>query len=315
MNKYIVLAFLMVILTSAKGQGCSDAGFCTMGAMKPDQDYNKRIDFKLRSISINAYYGTTTLTPIVKVLTADATFSLGDKTFVQIKIPYQTVTGNLGETSGLGDISLSLSRTMLNTSKGTLSATIGTKIPSNDSDLENNNTPFGVGGDLPMYYQVSLGSYDLIAGAAWINDKWLFATGIQIALTQNKNDFRWGQWAEYPDQSYLLAYDLSNDLLRGIDVMIRVERNWRFTNFNFSFGLLPIYRITKDERLNFNTNERQKEPGTTGLALSMLFGAGYNFNINNGIKLIIGKKLIDRDVNPDGLTRNEVYSFTYVYRF
>lgn len=308
-----------------KGQGCSDAGFCTMGAMKPDQHYSKRVNVKLRSVEINSYRGITTLTPTVYVVTADMTLAITDDLFFQAKVPYQYVEGNFGQVHGLSDISLSITKGLLITEKGSLSATIGGKIPSNDANKSDPENKWGVQSDLPMYYQVSLGSYDVVAGASWINEKWLFATGIQIALTRNKNDFRWGSpdmpgtWrANYKNGDgidYVNEYDLANNLKRGTDVMLRVERNFRFTNYNFSVGLLPIYRITKDERYDFQNDVRIKEEGTTGLALSALFGAGYNFNVNSGIKFIFGLKITDRETNPDGLTRDQVNSLSYVYRF
>ena len=97
--------------------------------------------------------------------------------------------------------------------------------------------------------------------------------------------------------------------------MLRVERNWRFTNFNFSLGALPIWRITKDEAIIPGTGERGKLDGTTGMALSVLVSFGYHFDVNNSVKIIKGYKLTDRDFNPDGLTRNEVLSISYIYKF
>lgn len=329
LSRILAVLLMGLIALSAQGQGCSDAGFCTMGAMRPDQQYSKRVNFKLRSLDINTYRGKTTRTAVVYVVTADMNFSISDKMFAQVKVPYQMVTGNLGETGGLGDISLSLTRALVESSKGTLSATVGTKIPSNDANLEKQTNEFGNKGvDYPMYYQTSLGSYDFIAGLSWINEKWLVATGIQMALTETKNDFRWSEWAGYPDNEvyldvngdpiindYILKHPLANNLHRGTDVMLRVERNFRFTNFNFNIGLLPIYRIKQDERYDFTIDERIKEEGTTGLAMSILAGAGYNFNVNSGLKLILGHKITQRDLNPDGLTREYVSSLSYVHRF
>src|ERR1044071_9711197 len=96
----IIYTFLLFSFTESFSQGCSDAGFCTMGAMKPDQPFNKKIDFKLRSMEISFYRGTTTLTPVIYVANADMTFSLSQKTFFQVKLPYQAVTGRLANTSG-----------------------------------------------------------------------------------------------------------------------------------------------------------------------------------------------------------------------
>src|SRR5690349_6841225 len=101
-----LLIFISIIHLYSFGQGCSDAGFCTMGAMKPDQPYNKKIAVKLRSMEVSFYRGTTTLTPIVYVATADMNFSLNRKTTFQLKVPFQHVEGRLANTSSLSDLSL-----------------------------------------------------------------------------------------------------------------------------------------------------------------------------------------------------------------
>ncbi|MEP4135251.1 MAG: hypothetical protein ABJL71_11525 [Cyclobacteriaceae bacterium] len=325
--KILSACFALTILFcyEISAQGCSDAGFCTMSAMKPDQSYSKKIDFKLRSLELNYYYGTTTLTPKITVYTVDLAIGINAKTSFQVKLPYQTVTGNFGDNAGMGDISVSASRTVGKWNGYSIGATIGGKIPSGyGSDKASGKaSTFGASGanpgDLPMYYQVSLGTYDVVAGASMINEKWLFATGIQIPIIhQNDNDFRWGKWPNYPGgEDYVKKYWLANNLKRGTDVMLRVERNWRFLNYNFSFGALPIYRITKDRRYDFTPGVEKmiKAPGSTGLALSVLGSAGYHFNVNNSIKLIYGLKLMDRENNPDGLTRHSVTSFSYIYRF
>ncbi len=315
MRVYFGIIFLLVVKFGF-GQGCSDAGFCTMGAMKPDQNYSKRIAIKLRSLEVNYYRGTTTLTPIVTVATIDFNLAVTDKSSLQIKVPYQSIKGNLGENSGLSDIVLSFTKNLKITSNWSWNGTLGTKIPTNNSNATVNNE-FTDGQDVPlhMYYQTSLGSFDAIAGISAINSKWLFATGIQVALNQNGNKFDWNDFPGYPDEEYIKKYNEGHDLRRGIDIMLRAERNWRFTNFNFSLGLLPIYRITKDEIADKNTGERLNPDGTTGLALSVLGSFGYHFDVNNSIKIIQGIKLTDREFNPDGLTRNEVFSVSYIYKF
>ncbi|MEM0941596.1 MAG: hypothetical protein AAGI25_17685 [Bacteroidota bacterium] len=298
------------------GQGCSDAGFCTMGAMKPDQTYNKRIDVKLRSLEINYYEGTSLLTAVIRAATIDFNVGINDLSSFQIKIPYQWAKGNLGENGGLSDISLSYTKTLKTTEKWNINGTIGTKIPSGDANKTVDNE-FTDNQDAPihMYYQNSLGSFDAIAGISAISRKWLFASGIQIALTENGNQFSWGEFPTYPDIEYLRRYEVGRDLKRGIDLMLRIERNWRFTNFNFSVGALPIFRVTKDKGIPATETERRKIGGTTGMALSMLGSVGYQFDVNNSVKVIRGIKITDREVNPDGLTRDDVWSISYIYQF
>jgi len=317
----ILLGFLFSM--QALSQGCSDAGFCTMGAMKPDQAYSKKINFKLRSIELSQYRGSTTLSPMVYVANFDVSIGITQKTGFQVKLPYQWTTGNFGEAAGMGDISVSLTHNVHRFKNFELNATLGMKIPSNKSDLESQGrkVPGSGGLVLPMYYQVSLGSWDIIAGASLINEKWLFAVGYQNALTANNNTFKWGEWEgiyqDGYDTSYVQKYDQATKLKRGSDIMLRVERNFRFARYSFNLGLLPIYRITKDQVIDdwSGVGDYVKVEGTTGLALSALGGFGYNFNINNTVKFTYGRKITQREVNPDGLTRHDVMIIAYLFRF
>lgn len=313
LSRLLIISLLCALTSKAFSQGCSDAGFCTMGAMKPDQPFNKKLQLRLRSMELSFYRGTTTATPIVYVATADVSFSLNSRNSFQIKLPYQTVqSGNFDVTGGLGDISLCLTRNIFTSERFDVNLSFGAKIPSNDANLRGSGR--WQGKPLPMYYQTSLGTYDAISGISLLTKHWLLATGIQIPLNRNNNQFLWNQWEDYPDQSYLEKYGQAKELKRGIDVMLRVERNFRFSQFNFSAGLLPIYRITNDEITGPNGN-RVKPIGAKGLALSGIVTAGYNLNVRNAVRLLVGHKIVQRERNPDGLTRELVTTISYNYRF
>lgn len=313
MKSYLSLLLLtLVIQFNSLAQGCSDAGFCTMGAMKPDQPYNKKIKLKLLSMELSFYRGTTTLTPIIYVSTVDLNFSLNAKNTLQVKLPYQFVEGQLASTSSISDISLCFTRNLYSSDRFDLNISIGGKIPTNNSDFSHQ------GNALPMYYQTSLGTYDFITGLSLINRKWLFATGIQIPLNQNKNQFDWHRWNDQDEIDYVKRYANATDLKRGIDVMFRVERNFRFSRFNCSVGLLPIYRIVADQITNF-TGQRVSVDANgneaKGLALSGIITVGYNFNVRSGLRFLAGHKIVQRTFSPDGLTRELVTSITFIHRF
>jgi hypothetical protein len=308
LKKILFLVGLAVTQVNCFAQGCSDAGFCTMGAMKPDQPYNKKVQLRLRTMELSFYRGTTTLTPVIYVATADFNFSLNQKNTFQLKVPYQFVSGRLANTGSVGDISLCFTRNIFSSDKFDLNLSVGGKIPTNQSDKSVDGRP------LPMYYQTSLGTYDFITGLSFINRKWLFATGIQIPLNENNNQFVWSAWNGTDEKAYVDLYTQAKNLRRGIDVMLRVERNFRWSQFNCSIGLLPIYRINRDEFTN-SDNIRVIREDASGLALSGIVTAGYNFNTRSGVRLLIGHKIIQRDLNPDGLTRELVNSVTYIYRF
>jgi hypothetical protein len=307
---FIVLFALCCFPTSRlRAQGCSDAGFCTMGALKPDQPYNKRLAIRLRSMEIGFYRGTTTLTPIIFVATADLNFGINDKTSFQVKLPYQAVRGQLANTAGLGDISLCLTRNIIKRRQFDVNVSLGGKLPTNGADKSEDGFP------LPMYYQTSLGSYDVMAGISLVSRRWLFATGIQHPFNQNKNQFLWSAWeSSTEDQAYIHRYANARELYRGTDVMLRVERNFRFSQWNFTAGLLPIYRLNHDV-ITDRTGKRVEQPKTTGLALSAIVTAGYNFDVRSGVRLLVGHKLVQRETNPDGLTRELVMTLSYCYKF
>jgi len=329
MKQFLISLFIIGICsTLSYSQGCSDAGFCSMGAMRPSQVYTKKINFKLRALEFSYYRGTaTSVSPIISAATLDFTFGINEKTNFHLKLPYQTVNGNLGSTSGIADISLSLTKNVYSTDQFHINGTLGFKIPTNNSDLDENLESEFLSdnvttADLPMYYQTSLGTFDLVLGGSYISKEWMFAVGLQAPLSHsNENDFRYSEWNNYPDiPGYLLDHDLANNLKRGTDVMLRVERAFHFANVDVRLGLLPIFRITKDEILDVTPGsptegERIKLDGTTGMALTGLLNVAYHFNTKHSLKMLYGQKITQRDVNPDGLTRDNVLSFSYVYTF
>jgi hypothetical protein len=326
MNKRILpTAFYILILLLSPlilfSQGCSDAGFCTMGAMRPNQQFNRKLSPKLRSVELSQYAGINDLHDVIMAYTADVNIGLSSKYTVQVKIPYMVVLGKLANTNGLGDISLSATRNLIAKEKYQLNFTLGTKIPPNNGNIttERNNKTV----PLPNYYQTSLGTYDIIAGISLITKKWLIATGYQQALNSNGNQFLWGPWnrSGSPDSLIAQKYPVCKDLHRGKDIMLRVERNFRLARFNAHIGLLGIYRITEDEFTN-KFNQRQKMPGTTGLALTGVTGIGYNFSARSAIKVTFGARLVERyraealhGLGLDGLSRQFVNTIGYEFRF
>ncbi|HAS42339.1 MAG TPA: hypothetical protein DCS93_17815 [Microscillaceae bacterium] len=305
----IVYLFLIYFTSyQAVAQGCSDAGFCTMGAMKPDQHFSNKIKLRLRSIEFSHYLGLTKFDNRILAYTVDFNIGFNDKTTLQVKLPYQYAEGRLGSNHGLGDISLSLSYNLINKEQFQVNATLGTKLPTGVPNRASTS-----GRALPMYYQNTLGTYDFIAGISLITRNWLIATGYQRALNQVNSQFLWRDWQGTPNQIWSDHYPQANQLLRGDDVMLRVEYNLRFSRFNANTGLLAIYRPTQDQ---IKVGERTiSVKGSDGLALTYLVGLGYKFNVRSAIKIGAGFRLRRRARNPDGLSREFVNTITYQFNF
>ena len=311
MRKVISFSLLFFFFLSVNGQGCSDAGFCTMGAMRPNQFFKKKINFRLRSIELSQYYANTKFNDNIYSTTIDLNVGLTPKTSFQVKLPYTVVVGKLDKNKGFGDFSFSFTRALIQNEKYQLNATLGAKVPTNNSNQKDDE-----GHSFTMYFQTSLGTYDAVAGLSFITKKWLIAIGCQQPLNENGNQFTKKTWTltGSPDSTIAKQYPNSTNLKRGNDLMFRIERNFRFSRFNCYLGLLNIYRINKDIVSN-EKGLRAEINNSNGLVINLLTGAGYNFSAKTGIKFLLGIKLKDREFNPDGLSREMVGTLGYEYRF
>lgn len=314
MSRNFCIFFILTICSiQLHAQGCADAGFCTMGAMRPDQGFSKKVNLKLRSLEIGQYIGRTKFKNTIIAYTADLNVGITDKLTCQVKVPYMFTSGKLGKTNGIGDLSLSVTRNLISHEKYQLNATLGAKV-----QLATQNRLSEGGRALPMYYQTSLGTNDLVFGISMISKKWLFATGWQKPFNSNhgiNNKFYWEEWEGTPQWPYASHYPESFRLKRRADVMGRIQRDFRFSKWGFNVGLLAIYRFQEDEWWDPKDWTWKDAPGSKGLALSLLTGIGYNFSTKHSLKMANGFRLIRRDANPDGLSREYVNTINYFYKF
>lgn len=311
--KNILFAFILLfsfISTQGFSQGCSDAGFCSMGAMKPDQHFSRKLNLKLRSIRLERYWAITKFSNIIQSTTLEFNVSLGKKSVVQAKVPYMSSEAQNWRLEGVGDISLSFTRNLVDKENYKINATLGAKIPTGDA---NGTLPNGL--TLPMYYQVSLGTYDAIAGLSLMNKKWLVALGYQQPLNANNNQFTWGQWADSPRQKYILKYNASKNLRRSADFMCRIQRNFSFSRWVFTSGFLFIQRFNKDRITHPRTGETVKVDGSEGMAWSLLLSAQYRFSHKSSLQFVFGNEIVQRLKNPDGLSREQILTLAYQYNF
>ncbi len=306
----LTVGFFLFAHLISNAQGCSDAGFCTMGAMRPNQSFSsKKTAVKVRSIELLQYVGVTKFDDVIMTSLADLNVGIGKKGSLQFKLPYTFVSGPLANTNGFSDIVCSYTHVLLMKRTFQVSGTLGGKLPTNNSNLLSSDNRA-----LPMYYQSSLGTYDLVFGLALVSRKWLLATGYQMPFNQNGSQFTWAQWNGSELKPVAVEYPPSWNLKRGNDIMFRVERNFRSTKWNAYVGLLTIYRINEDVISKVTADNRVEVANTTGAAVTALFGVGYRFSTALAIKAMYGDKLINRETNPDGLSREYVTSLSLEIR-
>lgn len=283
-----------------KGQGCSDAGFCTINSLKPHE--TDTIAERTNQIKTGISYGKAdhSVYIIANYLEYNKLFT--DKLGMDLKVTSIYQNGNDISSFGLSDIFLNASYAMSNYS----TVTFGMKIPLSRADKMNQGLP------LPMDYQNSLGTLDLILGLGFEIKKLQLVLAWQQPLVQNKNEFLAD---DYPVNSELSNFQSTNAFKRQGDIMLRVSYPFQIASkFRITPGVLPIYHLANDKYTDNGGLDREIK-GSKGLTLNTNLYFDFDINHTNTIQLFLGMPLVVREIRPDGLTRSFLITFEYQIRF
>lgn len=299
LGKMLITTLMLVLCLNSSGQGCSDAGFCSLNSFKPG---NSDQENYLNQIRLGTSYGRAEYS--IGVITSYVEFNrkLNDKLAVDLKLLAQSQSGNGINNFGFSDAYLTANYKL---SQKTL-FTFGFKIPFHRADKMKDGLP------LPMDYQSSLGTFDLITGLGFSVNKLQFAAALQQPLSQNMNRF---DPELYPQQSVLKSFPSTNMFKRSGDVLLRasypVVSSGKLT---ITPGLLSIYHLANDRFID-GMGKEMEIPGSQGLTLNGNVFFDFAATEKTSIQLSMGAPLMVRDARPDGLTRKFVIGLEYSYRF
>lgn len=226
----------------------------------------------------------------------------------QGKITANYASGNLGTATGAGDFFATAIYSLTEKRSWMTSFTAGAKVPLNEGNLKKN------GQSLPMQYQSSLGTFDLIAGVSISNKRWQFSVGWQQPLSgPNGNQFISTDWKDEQAQKY----PSTNRFNRKADALLRTAYTISMKNiFTITPGLLGIYHLAEDSYVDSeNGNKSTQIEGSKGLTLNATVSCHWSVNNRLSIGVIAGKPLIARDIRPDGLTRSFAVSPEFRWSF
>jgi len=226
------------------------------------------------------------------------------KLYAQIKVPYSNISGNLGNTNGIGDLTLSMSYIAINKKKTSLSFVGGVKIPTNNSNFSKNGKP------LPMVYQTSLGSNDILLGANYRFKKWDFTLAYQHAFNANENEYLHSALNEGVYNTYFE----SNKFKRADDGVFRINRSYLFKKVTLTTGMLFIYHLKNDTYVN-SLGNRVSFKDSEGLTLNLNFAAITPIYKKVDFTFIAAAPIVRRKARPDGLTREYVIAAGVKYNF
>lgn len=292
----IIFAFL--ISAPLFSQGCNDAGICTFG------DFGA-INFKEKQrvkTEISYIFGLGEQQNLVNTIQLDQRFSVfKDRGQIFFRLPFTYVFGNLGKVASLGDVTAGIEYTVLQKENLNITTMAGGKIPSNDA----NKSIEGKG--LPMVYQTSLGTYDLILGAGAIIATWRIGLAYQKPFGTNENTFLHEFW---PDNDQAQEYFESNQLKRGDDMMLRLDKSFSSGKKNkLDAGLLAVYRLQKDQITRDGETVSLDE--SDGITINASLSYNISLEEKGNLRLLLAAPIITRKYRADGLTRTFVFSLTY----
>lgn len=279
------------------GQGCSDAGFCTIDAVKPDAaDDNEKIN----TLKLGISYGAADHDIAIFGQYMEYSRILKPTWGLNIKLTSLVQQGNDISAFGLSDIYLNTHYNFTENFK----LLTGLKFPLTHGNSKNNNRA------LPMDYQSSLGTVDLILGAGFTIQQLQLVAAYQQPLTQNQNAFEANNW---PADSPLSNFQTTNEYKRRGDVLLRMSYPLKLTdNLSITASVLPIYHLGNDTFVN-DSGDEVEISGSQGLTLNGNLFIDYRLTNSHFLQFNAGMPFVVRDARPDGLTRH--YIATLEYRF
>jgi len=167
---FLVSLWMILSLPQVHAQGCSDAGICTLNSFNPHASDSLSGTFR-NQFKIGLSYGLGDRGISVLANYLEYNRKVSERISADVKLTSISQRGNGISSLGLSDLFLNSN---LAISKR-LSFTAGAKIPLNDANREENGLA------LPMDYQTSLGTPDLILGVSYQLNKVHIALALQTA--------------------------------------------------------------------------------------------------------------------------------------
>ncbi|GET45009.1 hypothetical protein [Capnocytophaga felis] len=297
---FSTLATTIMVCETSFGQGCSDAGFCTINNVKP-VNFWERVEPVKNQIKAGFFFGKGDNSVNVWGNYLEYNRQVSDVFSFDAKVTSIAQNGNGIRSFGLSDILIS-GNYQINERLG---FTLGTKIPLSDGNKKQE------GLSLPMDYQPSLGTLDAIMALSYQINKLHLVFAWQQPILQNKNEFL----AEIQTNNLLKKFQSTRNYERAGDILLRASYPIAITDkFKLTPSILPIYHLTND-RFTDISGIKQSIEGSKGLTLNGNIYLDYQINAKNSLQLNAGMPFITRKARPDGLTRHFVANLEYRIRF
>lgn len=296
--KNIIFISLCFLVQGTYGQGCSDAGICSIG-----HGFEKAND-KNNTLEVATIFGAgeadvTYFSPYISY-----TRKVSERFSWSSKVTFSSANGSFGTRTSLGDAFLVGNYRFAEKKNTQWSITSGMKIPFTTANLKIN------GYSIPLDYQASLGTFDWLLSTNLKYKKWDFNTAIQVPVfNNNKNSY-------FKEFSGTNDFPSTNLFERRADALFRTTYTLQTANKKWQFkpNVLFIYHLGEDTFEN-RFGIREKIMDSDGLTINGNLVSSYALTANSALEVSIATPFVVRDVRPDGLTRSFVFAVQYNISF
>ncbi|WP_158729200.1 MULTISPECIES: hypothetical protein [unclassified Flavobacterium] len=295
----LILTITLVFNMNSFGQGCSDAGICSISSI-----FQNESDITQNNIEFGTIFGAgeADVTYISPYITYSQT--LNDRWTLSSKITYSVASGSFGQRGAFGDAYALANYNWKSEKKTKWSSLIGFKVPLNSSNLKINEF------SIPLDYQSSLGTFDALLGMSLSYEKWDFNTALQIPVfNNNKNSY----FAEFSGTTDFFSTNLFE---RKSDILLRGTYTHQTTNKKFTFkpNVLFLYHLGEDTFENI-FGQREAIANSDGLTINGNLITAYALTRTSSLELSLAAPFVVREARPDGLTRQFTAGIIYKVAF
>ncbi|WP_165930284.1 hypothetical protein [Flavobacterium sp. GT3P67] len=297
--KKLLLIIAIGMFSNSFAQGCSDAGICSIGTGFQITDKELK-----NGIEVGSIFGAGEADVIYFSPYISYTRTINERFALSSKITYSVASGSFGKRGAFGDAYFIGNYNWKPKTNTQWSSLLGFKIPFTSSNLKINEF------SLPLDYQSSLGTFDLIAGLNLNYKKWDFNTAVQIPVFNNNKNSYFKEFSNTDD------FPSTNLFERKPDALFRTTYTFQTSNKKFTFkpNVLFIYHLGEDSFENaFGKRETIKD--SDGLTINGNIIGAYAINTQNSIELSLATPFVVREARPDGLTREFTAGIIYKVSF
>jgi hypothetical protein len=274
MRIFLLATCALFFLTTQLNAQCSDAGICTIGSGGGHQEHRVGARYLLGKSGKEDDLTFHTFE-------VEGRISLFENSGITLILPWSSISGPLGSTTGIGDLILLWDQRLIAESGGGLSAQLGAKLATGVSNGDN----------LPQAYQPGLGTNDVLLGASYETDPWVFAIGYQISRGRSDNAI--------------------TRLKRGDDLLGRVGYKTALESVGLSLEMLAIKRLQLSSVRDTSASDPETfvdVPESDQFQLNALASMQWAFAGRFNLRAFAAIPLLKREVNVDGLTRSVTLS-------